>query len=59
MKRQQKTMTEGVICHGFIILLMLENKSFLRATNFEDGLYNFYMQHKNNSKNNKKDFKTI
>ena len=29
-------------------------KSFLRATNFKDGLYNFYMQHKNNSKNNKK-----
>lgn len=54
MKRQQKTMTEGVICHGFIILLILENRSFLRATNFEDGLYNFYMQHKNNSKNNKK-----
>lgn len=34
-------MTEGVICHGLIILLILENKSFLRATNFEDGLYDF------------------
>lgn len=53
-----KNHDRGVICHGLIILLILENKSFLRATNFEDGLYNFYMQHKNNSKNNKK-FKIV